>query len=269
MSSFEEKIVENGKKIRNSLSLRTYPLGVKFCKHKEEAEKMMIHARRPLKNFNLRMAVCQVVNMSRTYGWTLGMSEEDGWCIAGSLAMGLLSELPEYLPGEMSKWHAKDENAGKAIWEIVEKKLLPLKSVYAVLVAPLERIRFEPDVVVVYGTPTQVARIAKAFTWHGISAEMKFAGMIACSTISNAYLTGKPQVSIPCAGEVILGRSEEDEISISFPANNMEELLSGLDGTKFMFPYPPAKFSLYEPRAPKDYKITYNDYIEWKKQKGK
>jgi len=55
---------------------------------------------------------------------------------------------------------------------------------------------------------------------------LNFPGVISCSAVSNAYLTGKPQVSIPCAGEVFLGRSEEDEVGFTFPAKLMHDLVS-------------------------------------------
>lgn len=262
-------IGDMGKRIKESLSLRTYPLGVKFYKNSHEAEKMMmdIGAKRPLKDFNVRMALCQVINISRTYRLTLGVSTEDMWCTYGALAVGLLDELPEYLIAETSKWHAKDDTVGKAIWAFLEEKFLPLKSVNALIISPLETIKFEPDVVIVYGSPTQIAKIAKAFTWHGIFPEAKFAGLVACSSVSSAYLKDKPQLNIPCSGEWIAGRTEEDEIGIVFPAKDIGNVLEGLEGTKIIFPYPPPKFSLYEPRGPEGYKITYKDYVEWKTRK--
>ncbi len=265
-----EKVNEIGKKVKEALSLRTYPLGVKFCRSAQEAEKVMAEAkaRRPLTEFNIRMPVCQAINTARTYRWTLGVTLEDSWCVGGSRAMGLLDELPEYLYDDIVKFHFKDEEAAKAVLEVAEKRYLPLKSTYAVLVGPLERIRFEPDLCVAYGTPTQIAKIAKAFTWWGVVPEMKFVGQAACSSISNAYLTGKPQISIPCSGEVLLGRTEEDEMSIAFPAKDLDKLLEGLEGTRFIFPYPPAKFSLYEPRVPEVYRISYKDYMEWKAKKA-
>ncbi|MGP3667658.1 MAG: DUF169 domain-containing protein [Candidatus Bathyarchaeota archaeon] len=262
-----EKLVENGVKVKEIMALRTYPLGIKFYKELKEAEEMLKRSRKPLKDFNARMPFCQVVNISRTYGWVLGVTMDDMYCLAGAAAMGLLDEIPDFLAREMRSWHSKSEEAGKVIWESVKEKFLPQKTTQAILIAPLRRISFEPDVIVMYGSPTQVARMAKAFTWHGILPEFRFSGVISCSAISNAYLTGKPQVSIPCAGEVFLGRSEEDEVGLMFPAKLIDNLVSGLEGIKFMFPYPPAKFMLYEPRVPEGYKITYKDYLEWKKSK--
>lgn len=272
MSSLE-KVNELGKKVREALSLRTYPLGIKFCRSAQENEKIMAEARavRPLAAFNARMPICQVINISRTHRWTLGVTLEDSWCVGGGIAMGLLDEYPEYLVTDVQyiKLHFKDAEAAKAVLEIAEKRHLPLKSTYAVLVGPLERIKFEPDVCVIYGTPAQIAKVSKAFTWWGIVPEMKFIGQAACSSISNAYLTGKPQISIPCSGEVLLGRTEEDEMSIAFPAEGLDKIPSGLEGTNFIFPYPPAKFSLYEPKIPEVYRITYKDYMEWKAKKAK
>jgi len=105
-----------------------------------------------------------VVNISRTYGWVLGVTMGDMYCLGGAVTIGLLDELPEFLPQTMSSRNAKNEEAGKIIWEGVKNKFLPLKGTQAILISPLGRIRFEPDTIVMYGTPTQVARMVKAFT---------------------------------------------------------------------------------------------------------
>ena len=261
-----ERLVEMGKKVKEDLALRTYPLGVKFYKSKELDEELE-KARRPLRNFNLRMPICQLINISRTYGWAVAATLEDSYCIIGARAMGLIDEVPEYLPEDIARFHAKDGEAGRAILEGFEKKCLPPGSTYSVLISPLTRMKVQPDVVVMYGTPIQIAKLAKAFTWHGIFPEAMFIGVAACSSIPKSYLSGKPQLSIPCAGEVFLGRSEEDEMSIAFPAKLMENLMTGLEGTKLMFPYP-AKFMIYEPRVLSGYRITYKDYEEWKRKRG-
>jgi len=267
-----EKVNEMGRRVKEALSLRTYPLGVKFCRSVQEAEKVMAGARvvRPLAAFNIRMPVCQVINIARTYRWTLGVTSEDSWCVGGSAAMGLLDEFPEYLAADAQYvgLNFKDVEVGRAAFEVLWNVYSAMKGTYAFFVGPLERIRFEPDVCLIYGTPTQIAKIAKAFAWCGAFPKMKFIGLASCSSISHAYLTSEPHVSIPCGGEVLLGRTEEDEVSIAFSAKDLDGLLSGLEGTKFVFPYPPAKFSLYEPRVPEVYKITYKDYMEWKAKKA-
>jgi hypothetical protein len=51
--------------------------------------------------------------------------------------------------------------------------------------------------------------------------------------------------------EVLLRRTEDEEVSIAFSAKDLDKLLSGLEGTRFVFPDPPAKFSLYEPGSPR------------------
>jgi uncharacterized protein (DUF169 family) len=57
----------------------------------------------------------------------------------------------------------------RAVFEVLEEVYSTIKGTYAVFVGPLERmrIRFEPDVFLIYGTLTQISRIAKAFTWWG------------------------------------------------------------------------------------------------------
>ena len=66
---------------------------------------------------------------------------------------------------------------------------------------------------------------------------------------------------------MVWGWSEEDEVSVSLPVEHLEKILTGLENIKRMYPYPPARYMLYEPLAPRGYRITYKDYLEWKKSR--
>jgi len=45
-----------------------------------------------------------------------------------------------------------------------------------------------------------------------------------------------------------------------FSVEHLEKILTGLENIKRMYPYPPARLMLYEPLAPRGYRITYKDH---------
>ncbi len=262
-----EKIVKSGKELKEKLSLQTHPLGIKFCKSKEEADGTGL--RRFSERFgDAKVPICQAINISRTYGTPFLLGSENSFCIIGAISMGLLDEIPDYFEELIHPWHAKSKEAAEKIKENLKSRFLPLKSTYALAISPLERLKFDPDVLVIYGTPTQISKIAKAFAWHGIIPKLSFLGLAACSSISNSHITREPVIGIPCAGELVFGRTEETEISIAFPAEKIDELMDGLEGTRRILPYPVPKYLLYEPRILLEgYKISYKDYLEWKERR--
>ncbi len=257
-----EDVRKIGRELRGRLGLRTYPVGIKFCSEPCDLSRY----RRP-RDYGVHMTVCQVINTARYYGRPMAFTLEDMFCISGAYLFGLTPEYPAFLE-ESPDWHTSSAEAKRHIALKFTERTLPQGSVKAVLVAPLESIDFMPDVIDIYGTPTQISAIAKALIWHGIFPETGFLGVASCSFITNAYKTKKPQINIPSSGEVVWGRTEEDEISIIIPTELVDKILTGLDGIKRIYPYPVPKFSLYEPIAPKGYKITYKDYEEWKKTKS-
>ncbi|WP_054856853.1 DUF169 domain-containing protein [Vulcanisaeta sp. JCM 16159] len=179
------------------------------------------------------MTVCQVINTAR-HGRAMAFTLEDMFCIAGAYLFGLVPEYPDFLQAPISR-HTISDEAKKRINSRYFENALPEGSVKAVLVAPLEGINFVPDVVDVYGTPTQVNSIAKALIWHGIFPEIDVLGLISCSMVTKAYKTKKPQIKIPGSGEIAWGRTGEDEISIVIPLEHIDKVLSGLEGVKSIY----------------------------------
>lgn len=259
-----EDIKKAGETLRNKLSLRTYPLGIRFCK----GEELPAKARTPHKDFGIRMATCQAINMSRTYGYHIVMKADDQFCMISAALFGMIEEVPEYFMELIYPWHTKNMEIGKNVFNQLFKRRLSTNGTYSIAIGPLARIRFEPHIAVIYGSPTQIAKIAKACTWCGDLPDLTFLGVAACSSITSAYLTGNPKISIPCAGELILGRTEEDEVYIAFPIEKLGDIIKGLEHTDFIMPYPVTKYISYEPIVPDEYKISYKHYIEWKR-KGK
>jgi uncharacterized protein (DUF169 family) len=138
--------------------------------------------------------------------------------------------------------------------------MLPTGSFEALVVSPMDRLAIEPDVIVAYGVPGQIGKIAKAFTWHGEAVQGVYLGAAGCSAIVLAYAEWKPVISVPGGGEKVFAGTNDYEMSIIFPADRLDDVLSGLAATQSILPYPTVCSTLVnEPVVPEDFHITYRD----------
>jgi len=262
-----EKLHEKGEKIREHLRLRTFPVAIRLCKDEGEFSK---DARRPSRDFKHRIAACQAISMTRMYGWTLGLTwEEDMWCIRPAILWGII-EPPEYvLEGTlMHEFYNATVEAAKKSEEAWTK--IPVGSFCGAVFSPLERTPFEPHVIAIYGTPAQMCRLIGAALWkEGGALEAAFqAGAEICHKIARAYRIKEPQVVIPGGGDRVFTGTEDDEMAMVIPMDKVDEILEGLKSIKIVS-YPIPKYIRWEPRVPRDYKISYHDYMEWLTAKKK
>jgi len=245
--------------VKAYLGLRTYPVAVKLL---GEGESPPAGFKRPLRDFGTRLPACRALNVARTYGWPIAQSVEDMFCVIGAAALGMVEE-PSYVyeAGLVSK-HAQDDEVARRLYEVLRNRFLEPGSCSAVLFTPLHKLSFEPDVVVAYGTPTQVAVMLKALAWSGVITKMEFVGIASCTAMTYVVKGAPATLSLPCAGERLLGLTEEDEAWVALRPELFPELAKGLRAIRRIFPYPPIK-PLEEPRAPEWYPMGLEDYERW------
>ena len=122
-------------------------------------------------------------------------------------------------------------------------------------VGPLARIAFEPETVLVYGNPAQVLRLVNAALFEkGGAFKAQFTGRGDCADIIiRTRQLREPQLILPCAGDRIFGLAADDEMAFTFPFDQAERMVKGLEGThagglrypipvyhRFTAEYPPA-----------------------------
>ena len=116
------------------------------------------------------MPICQGLALSRRYGWKTIMGREEMTCPVAGVALGFLPPKPQYLDGSFAVplW-VKTQEARARIAKDHAKleygKYQLMKS------APLISADFEPDLILVYGNPAQMMRLAQSCAyWAGESA---------------------------------------------------------------------------------------------------
>ncbi|MGE0085499.1 MAG: DUF169 domain-containing protein [Desulfococcaceae bacterium] len=225
---------------------QSYPLGVKLLK---DVSKLPKEAVRPSK-YGIKISLCQWTTMARRWGRIMAAVADDINCTPCLAALGLKRmkdsrPLSEYFL-EMG-YFSSIELAEKAT-----KRLNPIPSgeIAGIAVFPLETAPADPDIVLIYGTPAQMAVLAAAYLYHyGELIESETTGFgISCLSSLKPYFTGKPAFVHPGRGERILAGTDESEMFFTFPADYCEPLLDGLKkthekGTR----YPVQSYMIYQP----------------------
>lgn len=238
--------------LEHLLRLSTFPLAVRMQK---ESEALPEKVRCPQGDLGKRLAICQAVSMARRYGWALALGAEDMSCPIGTLAMGFAPALEYYQAGTLCEGlYTKDKTAGARSEAAVDK--FPLGLYQSVVMAPLGRAAFEPDLFLVYGNSAQVLRLVQAALYHeGGKLTSSFRGRADCSEIMvSTILENKPQVILPCTGDRIFGQTQDHEMAFSFPASWAPRLMEGLEAThKAGTRYPIPCYLQYEAVFPPTY----------------
>lgn len=221
-------IKELDQTIRDYLRTATYPVAVKIQKDCT----LPPDTRRPLEMLGYPINICQGISMARRYGWTIGYLKEDHACGPAMTVFGLV-ESPSFIKDGSIIYplYAKTLEAGAVTQQ--ETPSMPFGAIGSIIMAPLHRTSFDPDIVLVYGNPGQIVRLIQGSLYNnGGFIESRFMGRAACgSEIITPFLEQKCNVTIPGGGEKAFALTCDDEMVFSIPAKDIPGLIEGLIAT--------------------------------------
>ena len=186
------------REIETHIRPATFPVAVKLVGH---GEPLPEKAKRPRRDMNVQIAVCQAVAMSRRYGWTLAVGEEDLNCVLTKTAFGLAPLTEHYLEGNLAcGMYTATKEAGARTEAATDR--LPVGKCQYLITSPASRAEFAPDALIIYGNPAQVMRLVTGALWkRGGAITSSFTGRVDCSDeIIRPALSGDYQVILPCYG---------------------------------------------------------------------
>ena len=186
----------------------------------------------PVRDFGVKMPACQIVALARRHGLVMAMSEYGMLCPIGAVALGLLPAKEGFLDGRFGvPYWAADEEATARFAQYIPR--LEYGTYKYIVVAPIERTTFDPDVLIVYGNPAQVGRMVQAAVHvTGKPIQTPSIGGIACAEqISRTMLTGEPQAPTVGGGERILALTQDHETSFALPGAMAEQFADALEET--------------------------------------
>ena len=244
------KFKEIGDKISNTLRLKTLPIGIKFVKSSEEFPEGTM---RPTKNFGIRICTCQAVNISRRYGWIMGLTNEDIKCIPSSLMYGFveLTDPKAVVEAMKAMEYGEDD---EAIEKMVEKlPVLPFGKNEGMYIAPLGMFQSTPDSVLIYCEPAQAMRLVQASIYKKIDVISTYVGVAeSCRAGIEVYKNKTTGIYLPGSGDRAFAMTADDELVWATPFEHLQKIWAILElpGQKVGLRYPIPTYLLFEPFAP-------------------
>lgn len=247
-----DKLRQLHQEIEKNVRPDTFPLAIRVLRPGEEVPDK---AKRPLRDLQVQLSICQGITMSRRYGWTIAMGGEDLSCPIAKAAFHFEEPVSFYTEGNLAHgMYAETLVCARLTEEAVPKFTKEESGI--IVVSPLNRAAFEPDVVVVYGNSAQVMRMVAAslFTTGG-AITSEFSARADCADIIiRTTQTNSPQVILPCYGDRVFGQTHDHEMAFSFPYRMADDVIAGFAGThKGGVRYPIPSFLQYQAKYPATY----------------
>ena len=210
-------------------------------------------AKHPLKNFGVSFSLCQALALSRREGLTLVLDKESQSCPIALVGLGFVKP-EEYLSGKyaLAPINQSAEARKKTAQQLAR---LEFGRFNAILISPLQKTGFDPDVILFYGNGAQVMRMIQAAVFaSGESLTSKSTGSGGCLLpIVATILEGQCKFGIPGNGERRLGLIADGELVFAMPRSRFEEVVEGLrlshEG-KQTYPISPGYLKLEYPLPP-------------------
>lgn len=237
------------------------PMAVRIVK---EGEELPPKVRQPLRDLKVRLSICQVMGMARRYGWTIAVGPQDQSCPIAQVAMGFNEALPFFTEGNLAHGMYAETMEASAKAEAEMPMFAPGEAKY-ILIGPLAKATYEPQIVVVYANSAQVMRlVAGAVFKKGGYLPSRVAPRADCSDIVVGTLReDHAQVILPCYGDRVFAMTQDHEMCFAIPYSQMGDLLQGLAGTEkggIRYPIP------VNLRTEADFPPKYKQLAEmWKK----
>ncbi|MEW5914539.1 MAG: DUF169 domain-containing protein [Thermodesulfobacteriota bacterium] len=246
-------------KISKFLRTSTYPVALSIVPRQELPPSFAKLAGR--KN---PMLVCQAVTLARRYGWKVILEPKDMVCPLGAMALGFAKPSQDFLSGGsgVPNWVCSDQ-ARALVAEGIPK--LPHEPGRYLIAAPLAEADWQPQLVLVYGNPAQMARLVQALVHHsGRPLSFNALGGIGCASyISQALLTQECQLVLCGAGDRIFAMAQDDEMAFAIPTARLERVLDGLEATsRAGLRYPITPYLRFQTEMPPTYQVLMGDIAE-------
>ncbi len=242
----------------------TFPLAIRIVRGDEP---LPAKVRRPQRDLGLQVSICQGISMARRYGWTIAMGGEDLSCPIAQVAFGFAPAIPYYTEGNLAAGMYV-ETCGLGAETEHQVPRFTAGEAGTVVVGPLTRANFTPQMVLVYGNSAQVMRLAAAALYKtGGSLTSHISARADCADIViRTEQSQSPQVILPCYGDRVFGQTQDHEMAFTVPWARVPDLLAGLKGTHAGgVRYPIPHFLRYQAEFP----ATYQKLQElWAREKA-
>ena len=215
--------------IFKKLNLKKPPVGVKFLFHKPEG----------IKHLDKSLALCEMLGEAQQSKEPFYFTKDNENCF-GSSAIGMGGDGPSPAFAQSGELGVKleifqDARANKRLFQV--NPGLPSGTVNYAVMAPLDKVTFEPDLLIIMATARQAEIVLRAMTYStGEMYESKTTTALSCSWLyAYPYLSGKVNYYITGMGFGSIGREafEPGWVLISIPYNWLPTMVQNLKEMKW------------------------------------
>lgn len=229
----------------------TFPLAIKMLKSEAEIPEK---TRRPFQQMKKKVAICQGIGMARKLGWTVAMGKEDMQCSLGAAPFGFFKDRDFWAEGNLAAgMFTASPEVGKKEEDLVDR--FEYGEYSHMLVAPLNRMPLDLDLIMVYGNPAQVMRLIQGALYNeGGAVQSSSMGRLGCAATITVMKTGQCRYLVPGNGDRIFGMTQDWEMTFMMPAAKVDTVLDGLAKThKSGIRYPITSFFNFQAPFPPSY----------------
>jgi len=229
----------------------TFPLAIKMLKSESDIPEK---TRRPFQQMKKKIAICQGIGMARKLGWAVAMGKEDMRCSLGAAPFGFFKNIDFFNEGNLAAgMFTTSKEIGKKEEDLIDRFEYGVYS--HILVAPINRAAFEPDIFMIYGNPAQVMRLIQGALYNeGGAVQSSSMGRLGCATIIMVIKGNECRYIVPGNGDRIFGMTQDYEMAFMIPASKADTVLDGLKKThKGGIRYPITSFFNFEAGFPPSY----------------
>lgn len=246
-----------GERIETLIRPATFPLAVKLIRSEKDIKP---EYKRASRDMALQNFVCQNFKMSRTYGWTIAVTEADTNCKLARAVYGW-----DIMTREEQAWaeafsvglYARDA----AVESKFKEHLYSLEEVFAgLIISPLSRTKVVPDTILVYCLPAQAMRFIQGYLFmEGGALEFSAAGRVgSCHEgVTKTIKTNTPQYVTLGNGDRVWGGAQDHEVMFACPRGKLDVLMEGVERThQAGLRYPVPQYMNYAPGFQSDFEKT-------------
>lgn len=234
--------------VNTYLRPQTFPLAVRMC----HADELPERVRLPMRDLGFKVALCQALTMARRYGWVVAQSLEDSSCSLGALSLGFVFPREGWLDGSFGESLGQSKETAAASARSLPRLEYGRHS--HVLIAPLERTVFEPQVVLVYGNPAQMMRLLQGrLTGEGSPLSCEVSSGASCANcVALPISTDECQLVMPGPGERINCSTQDTEMAVAIPVSKVDRVIGGLEAghRSGILRYPTPNHLRFQPQHP-------------------
>ncbi len=214
------------RELKERLDLSKSPVAIKFVLREEDIPQ-------DIGKLDENVRHCEMVQKAAN-GEIFYATNEEQMCKGGASALGLMETPEKIKTGEFYQELGRFSSIGSAKRTMESiPKIDPIMK--AIIYAPLESIKYDPDVVVLICNPAQAMRLAQAMIYtRGGRVEASFSGIqsICADAVAGPFVNNAANFTVGCSGSRKFADIKEEEVIVGMNGENIGCLVTALVSMK-------------------------------------